>query len=441
MAFGKKLLSRKKEGNAERGSTSRQRQNDQEGASGGNDKTISSDKQKNDDPLCQSSGKQERPKCEEYKRNIAQLEAQIQDLSADHNQNTVTINHLTSELCRQQATSRQYFEELSRQEETIEALREQLSACQEERKQLNGMTIGRQENGLQSLVATKWHAPKEDRYASDELFKLGDKIRQWARNNSVSLSDLDAVATSGTDSVVKYLGGYCAVQDWNTLINKFPMSKDKAPAHLVQAILAKDLFGRMFADPFFAFVALEGDEAVPRPEQMRTLHQGIAKVSNAESHIWRSQTIRSLFTSSGQEAEPFLAARIEPICKLFVADLLSSPIRFLLRSGEDPIQSHNNWAQELQSLYKGAAQLALVLWGQRASMAVRTLPELPLFSIENEELSAHRLHHLDEEDTRLDGKEALLLVQPAILAFGSESAEHYDQRKVWAPAVVLLDTQ
>ncbi|KAL4942783.1 hypothetical protein BDV06DRAFT_235229 [Aspergillus oleicola] len=422
-------------------STSKQRQNGHEGASGGNDKTTSSNDQKEDNPLCQSSKDQERSKCEEYNRKIAQLEAQIEDMSADHNQSTMKINHLTSELCRQQDISRQHSEELSRRDETIKAFREELSACHEERKQLNGATIGRPENGLQSLVATKWHAPKEDRYASDELFKLADKIRQWARNNSVSFSDLDAVAANGADSAVEYLSGYCAVRDWDTLINKFPVSRDRVPAHLVQAILAKDLFGKLFAEPFFAFITIEGDEAVPGPEQMRILQDGIAKVSDTESHIWRSQTIRSLSTSSDLEAQPFLAARIEPICRHFVSDLLSSPIHFLLRSGENPEQSYNNWVQELQSLYKGAAQLALILWGQRASITVRTLHELPLFRVENEELAAHRLHHLDEDDTRLDGKEALLLVQPAILAFGSESAEHYDQHKVWAPAVVLLDTQ
>ncbi|KAL4948274.1 hypothetical protein BDW69DRAFT_199013 [Aspergillus filifer] len=404
---------------------------EKEGASGGNDKITSSDNQKNDNPLCQTSENHEILRCEKYERKIAQLEAQIEDMRSDHNQSTKTISHLTSELCQQQADSGQHFEELRRRDETIKALREELSTCHKEKKQLNSVTIGRQEISLQSLVATKWHAPKEDRYVSDELFKLTDKIRQWARNNSASFSDLHAAGTSGTDSAVEYLGGYCA----------FPVSKDKAPAHLVQAILAKDLFERLFADPFFAFIAIEGDETIPRPEQMRILQNGIARVSDAESHIWRSQTIRSLSTSDNLETQPFLAARIEPVCRHYVSDLLSSPIRFLLRSGENPVESYNHWVQELQSLYKGAAQLALMLWGQRASIAVRTLHELPLFKIENEELSAHRLHHLDEDDTRLDGKEALLLVQPAISAFGSESAEHYDQRKVWAPAVVLLDTQ
>ncbi|KAL4969395.1 uncharacterized protein BDV14DRAFT_165865 [Aspergillus stella-maris] len=441
MAFLEKFLPQKKEAKVERGSTSRQRQNGQEGASGGTDKTTSSDNQETDHPLCQTSENLETSRREKYERKIAQLEAQIEDMRSDHNQSTKTISPLTSELCQRQADLGQDFEELSRRDETIKALREELSTCHEERKQLNRVTRGRQGISLQSLIATKWHAPKEDRYVSDELFKLTDKIRQWARNNSASFSDLNAAGTSGTDSAVKYLGGYCAVHDWNTLINKFPVSKDKAPAHLVQAILAKDLFESLFADPFFAFIAIEGDETIPRPEQMRVLQNGIARVSDAESHIWRSQTIRSLSNSDNPEAQPYLAARIKPVCRHYVSDLLSSPIRFLLRSGENPVESYNNWVQELQSLYEGAAQLALMLWGQRASIAVRTLHELPLFRTENEELSAHRLHHLDEDDTRLDGKKALLLVQPAILAFGSESAEHYDQRKVWAPAVVLLDTQ
>ncbi|KAL4745918.1 hypothetical protein BDW72DRAFT_198191 [Aspergillus terricola var. indicus] len=436
MAFGEKFLSRKK-GKAERESTTRQRQHGQ-GASGGNDKTTSSENQKKDTPLSELP---EHLTCEEYKRKIAQLEAQIHDMSTDHDQSKKRIRDLTSELCQQQVVSKQHSEELSLQDETIKALREELSACHEVKKKPNSATIGRQENDLQSLVATKWYAPKEDRYASDELFKLGDKIRQWARNNSASFSDLHAVATSETDLAVKYLSGYCAVPDWKTLMNKFPVSKDKAPALIVQAILAKDVFGKLFVDPFFAFITIEGDEAVPRPEQMRLLQDGIARVSDAESHIWRSQTIRGLSTARGVEAQPLLAARVEPICRQFVSDLLSSPIRFLLRIGEDPAQSYNKWVQELLSLYRGAARLALVLWGQRASIATRTLHELPRFRIENEELSAHRLHHLDEDDTRLDGKEALLLVQPAILAFGSESAEHYDQHKVWAPAVVLLDTQ
>jgi hypothetical protein len=53
-------------------------------------------------------------------------------------------------------------------------------------------------------------------------------------------------------------------------------------------------------------------------------------------------------------------------------------------------------------------------------------------------MRAHRLHLLDEDDTRLDGKRILLCVQPAILAFGSENAEHYNQHKVWSPAVVVM---
>jgi hypothetical protein len=63
---------------------------------------------------------------------------------------------------------------------------------------------------------------------------------------------------------------------------------------------------------------------------------------------------------------------------------------------------------------------------------------VPVFGVTNPVVRAHRLHQLDEDDRRLDGKEILLFLQPAILAFGSETAEHYDKYKVWAPAVVVV---
>ncbi|KAL4863292.1 hypothetical protein BDV12DRAFT_30170 [Aspergillus spectabilis] len=444
MGFGKKFFSRKAEGEAERSPALKQQQSVQGDSPNGDSKTtISPGNQRDQSRSVDSAANHvERQQNDEHRRKLAQLEAQIQDMSADKEQSAGTISDLTSELHRQQDVSKQRANEIYLRDETIKGLQQDLSRMQEQKKELETVAIERQKDNLQSLVTNRWHAPKEDRYVRDELFKLGGKIRQWARSNSVTaFSDLDTVAASDKDQAVRYLSGYCAHLDWDTLISKFPVSKEKLPALLVQATLAKDLFGKLFTDPFFAFVATEGDKSVPGPEEMRTLQDSIAQVSESAAHVWRSQTIRGLSNTSNPTTTPFLAARIDPICSLFVADILSGSIRFLFRSGEDPAQSHNERFQELHSLYKGAAQLALTLWGQRASITVRTLQDLPPFTIASEEMGAHRLHHLDEDDMRLDGKEALLLLQPAILAFGSERADHYDQHKVWAPAVVLLDTK
>lgn len=65
--------------------------------------------------------------------------------------------------------------------------------------------------------------------------------------------------------------------------------------------------------------------------------------------------------------------------------------------------------------------------------------KLPEFHVSNPQMSAHRLHQLDEDDTQLDGKPILLFVQPAVLAYGNEDAENYDCSKVWARATVIID--
>lgn len=72
-------------------------------------------------------------------------------------------------------------------------------------------------------------------------------------------------------------------------------------------------------------------------------------------------------------------------------------------------------------------------------MACRNRQHLPVFHVANPAMSAHRLHQLDEDDPKLDNKKTLLVVQPAIIAFGSENAEYYDRSKIWAPAIVVVD--
>jgi hypothetical protein len=95
--------------------------------------------------------------------------------------------------------------------------------------------------------------------------------------------------------------------------------------------------------------------------------------------------------------------------------------------------------ESLQGLYRDAAELALALWTQRTFMRARGLGDLPKFHISDSRMSAHRLHRLDEDDKRLDGTDVVLLVQPAILAFGNEDAENYDCSKIWCPATVVVD--
>lgn len=94
----------------------------------------------------------------------------------------------------------------------------------------------------------------------------------------------------------------------------------------------------------------------------------------------------------------------------------------------------------LADIYAFASQLSLSVWTQRSSIECLKLPQDIRFFHGNELMSAHAIHHLDdEEDTRLDGQPIIAMIQPAVLAFGNDDAEHYEQYKIWAEAIVLID--
>lgn len=161
-------------------------------------------------------------------------------------------------------------------------------------------------------------------------------------------------------------------------------------------------------------------------------------MNESDAHIWRSNILQSLSKSSSTNTKSFVQQRVDRICNMLAGNFMSGPVSMLLR----PITNDGSYTsrmKELIALYIQAAQLASSLWAQRTYMDCWGQQRLPVFQIANPALSAHRLHQLDEEDLKLDGKKTLLVVQPAIIAFGSENAEYYDRSKIWAPAIVVVD--
>ncbi|KAL2827785.1 hypothetical protein BDW59DRAFT_171226 [Aspergillus cavernicola] len=287
------------------------------------------------------------------------------------------------------------------------------------------------------MAGDRGYAPKEDRLVRDELSKLGEKIRNWARRHSVSsLADLEGVSGDRKDLIVEELRGYTVQADWDTLIGKMTFSPSKIPTLLLQALVVKDVFERMFGDAFFAFTKFRGESNVLDSEEMRRAHNMMAQINEADAHIWRSQTLQNLSKSVGSESKSVVQQRIDSVCSQLVSDFVDNPARELLRPARDGGSARR---KELEALYNGAAQLASSLWTQRTFMVCQSQQGLPVFNVANPAMSAHRLHQLDEDDQKLDGNKVMLFVQPAILAFGTENAEDYDRGKVWAPAIVVVD--
>lgn len=132
-----------------------------------------------------------------------------------------------------------------------------------------------------------------------------------------------------------------------------------------------------------------------------------------------------------------LRAKVEAITSELAIEFLAGPVRLLFRHRNDSWAIQRN--QELYQLYHTAGELAISLWTQRSFMRCYCMDELPVFRAEHPVMSAHALHRQHGNDAKLDGKNALIIVHPAIVAFGNEYAEHYDLCKVWAKGIIIVD--
>ncbi|KAL4958912.1 uncharacterized protein BDV14DRAFT_206163 [Aspergillus stella-maris] len=347
------------------------------------------------------------------------------------------VNRLKDKLREYENHIRKQQDALHGQDEIIRSLQDGLAGSQERQQQLEALVVTRQEDALRSVSGYRF-PPKEDGTIRAEFSKFGDQIRPWTRRfGGVSFAALENAPPKEREAIVKQLGGCTAHQNWQDLVKEVPIASSKIPTVLLQALLAKDVFNKLFTDPFIAFIESEGGQSTPAPEQMNELQRIMAKINESQAHIWRSETLRNLLQAPDHKGASFLQERMDKICRSLATDFLSGPARTLMQPAKNSSETTQR-QQELQALYTQASRLALSLWTQRASMRCLSIRDLPLFSVANPITSVHRLQHLDEDDTRFDGGRILLVVQPAILAFGTEHAENYDQFKIWAPAVVLV---
>ncbi|KNG88769.1 hypothetical protein ANOM_002795 [Aspergillus nomiae NRRL 13137] len=291
---------------------------------------------------------------------------------------------------------------------------------------------------VRSARSGSW-VTKSSRQIREELSSFEAAMRHWAENYSVGeIRALDSLPIEEKDAILERLSGYCAQVDWTTLIEKASTMADNIPALLMQALLAKDIFGTIFANPFFAFGESKEPSTAHASQTLSFLYASMLDVNKEEAHIWRSQTLRLLATPPPNSVHNApLRAKVEAITSELAVDFLAGPVQLLFRHRNDSWAIQRN--QELYQLYQTAGDLAISLWTQRSFMRCYCMDELPIFRAEHPVMSAHALHRPRGDDTRLDGKNALIIVHPAIVAFGNEYAEHYDLCKVWAKGIILVD--
>ncbi|GIJ91445.1 hypothetical protein Asppvi_010410 [Aspergillus pseudoviridinutans] len=362
----------------------------------------------------------------EYIWMIKEKDACIQKLRAEYIESVREYEARIADYTRRMEEQERHITELEQERTNLE---KDLDILRNERQRLESVALVAQEGALKAM-AKGGHVPKEDRVIRDELTRLQDAVRQWARKYAVeAMADIDGVPSQQKDQVIKHLKGYCIQTRWSDFLLKAPIPSNKIPFVLVEALLAKHIFDQMFMDPFFLFPESSDGSTLPGRANMRLLYDAMKQADQAKAHMWRSQIISVLSDS--------MQSRLQEFARVWMSAFLRSPAQLLLHTIADESGLRTRSA-ELQKLYHRAGKLALSLWAQRASIKCYGLSQLQTFSSSSPMMSAHRLHQLDEDDECLDGRKVLACMQPAILAFGNESGENYETSKVWASAVVLV---
>ena len=209
---------------------------------------------------------------------IEEKDAELRDLQARYAQ---MVQHFDTHLKYMQATCtkdiQQRDEYITQLEQDNISLERNFKALNGEYRKLQSIALTAQEGALRAMEQGGW-AAKEDRVVRDELTRLQEGLRSWARKYSRTTvnSDLESVSAlekDKPDKAIEELKGYCVQTNWCSLLERLPISSNKVFPALVQAFLAKDIFQNIFPDPFFAFPETFNDPKLPNRAEMRLLYQ------------------------------------------------------------------------------------------------------------------------------------------------------------------------
>ncbi|KAE8553648.1 hypothetical protein TMatcc_006902 [Talaromyces marneffei ATCC 18224] len=384
----------------------------------------------------------------EQEEKLEQLQAQLKRMSMEQ-------SRLHSQLYQAQQKEknmvREFNTRLNRYQLENQELSEHLQAKREESKQLRisyaslQETLDEiQERAFRSMNKGGWTAP-EDGKVRDNFLRLEEKIKKWAKTNAfqnVSGRNLDHLTVAQKQEVIESLSGYCVSGNWDQIIQMMaPAVAKKVPYLFAQAMLSKDIFGGIFENPFFTLDVL-GEAKFPASSQLFGLYRAMLEIDETEAHTWRAQMLRILQTPNRVSKSDIafggrLEAGLSRMAEQRSDQFLSGSVKYLLSTSGGNDQSVK---KALADIYTFAGQLSLSVWTQRSFLDCPKLQHNVCFVNGHELMSAHAIHRLDdEEDTRLDGHSIIAIIQPAVLAFGNDDAEHYEQHKVWAGAIVLVD--
>lgn len=362
---------------------------------------------------------------------------------------------------------------LGQRSDDLDALRERLER-QESRFRVA------QQGSFRSLEKEKW-ITKEDSSIRSDFAKFERELRSWAKMSaSTDRSTLQHASSEDLESLIAALQGSFREDDLRTPSWIFGGKlNEKVCLLFIHAMLASYIATNVFESPFYFFqeemASLEGTSLNNKQDlkeengfgqKLTALYNEMksgestlifmsfkeerprltvpVSVNKSQAYVWRSETLRLLNTAKNRESDssPSIKSRIEDMrkrmCETLSSNFLKGPVRLLIRPNLTN-EELEKMKRGLNSIIFNAGEVSAHLWTQRMEINTIRLDKYKDFNIHDVVLTAHRLHQLDDDDHRLDGKPIIAVIQPAIVAWRVSDGENFDQFMVWSKAVVMVD--
>ncbi|KAJ8069447.1 hypothetical protein OCU04_003101 [Sclerotinia nivalis] len=301
---------------------------------------------------------------------------------------------------------------------------------QRDREECSKAVVALQEMSFKKLRTGRWLLPTSDSIKV-ELHRIKGKLKEWTKvaiKDDSRLGYISAVFQTDKQVIDAFREELKKVMVFRNAIPLEGLPERKAGRILLEALLAHHIFSNIFSLPF----SFLGDQA----SGLNLLYETGQSWSPKDAHKWRSDTMRLGFPEASKDGK-VEAARlqtqnlIDRRADIQAEDFINSPANYLFHT--DP-----KLLIKLQKLYQEAANLSYRLWACRAVLKISTLNELnPLFDTDDRTMTLHSMVKEDVEN-KLTGRPITLVVNPAIVAYGTEDGEDYESPRIWAPAEVWL---
>ncbi|KAG6365979.1 hypothetical protein INS49_000155 [Diaporthe citri] len=245
------------------------------------------------------------------------------------------------------------------------------------------------------------------------------------------------------EEIHAHLKNFVVEQDGDIPEELWKTKPKRLPYPLLHGIVANFICTEIFKNPFWILDALPaGDESGGIPTGMQQavaeLNEVLLQLNTKNAHQWRAQLLR-IFAMAGEN--PTLAT-----CKARYADALTD--KFLNSAARFCLKQEAEWrACERTNFLKDeisrALEFSLQLWAQRSRVDAVDLQmfhrhDLGKYVHCSELMEPHQSQR-SEAPEDYHGRRMLMVVQPAIVAFGTEDGRDYDEiSRVWLKARVLM---